>query len=184
MKTQPSILCLVDNHRGVYIPQTYAKRYRSFTTGVSDEAWADLIAGPHGANGDNYWEAWNQVLSDGIFSDDKGYKYRLIIGEGAGDVFAVPVDWIWSDWSQAYVPPESDTLRRYILPSHWASSIFNGDESGLEDEESKAIDAFIRSEGLQGWTEADVQGQSFTRNHDAPGVLACDCSEYTFIRIP
>lgn len=61
-------------------------------------------------------------------------------------------------WTCEY--EQSTPPRRYELPAYWASSIFNGDDSGLEDGEREQIDAFIKREGLEGWTEADC-GESY-----------------------
>jgi hypothetical protein len=38
------------------------------------------------------------------------------------------------------------TIEEVTLPAHWASALVNGDESGLEDEDCKAIDAWVRSD--------------------------------------
>jgi hypothetical protein len=36
----------------------------------------------------------------------------------------------------------------YKLYDHWASSLVNGDDSGLENEDMEAIDSFLKSENL------------------------------------
>jgi hypothetical protein len=37
------------------------------------------------------------------------------------------------------------TVEEVTLPAHWASALVNGDETGLEDEDCKAIAAWVRS---------------------------------------
>jgi hypothetical protein len=37
------------------------------------------------------------------------------------------------------------TVEEVTLPAHWASALVNGDETGLEDEDCKAIDAWVRN---------------------------------------
>jgi hypothetical protein len=74
---------------------------------------------------------------------------------------------------------------KLILPDFWASSLINGDDTGLEDEDHKAMDAFEASmvkEYGQCWTLDCSAEPSFEKYHDARpfGVLACNCLEYTF----
>ena len=38
--------------------------------------------------------------------------------------------------------------RHYIIPSHYASYLCNGDDSGLDGEELETIKAFLKAEGL------------------------------------
>lgn len=70
----------------------------------------------------------------------------------------------------------------YNLPDFWASALINNDWSGL--------DYMGGTEDLMQWLESHpeiggclaVNGQSvFTSRHDARGVLACNCLEYTFV---
>lgn len=73
----------------------------------------------------------------------------------------------------------------YELPAHWACALFYGDESGLDDDDSDALDRFtddmIARYG-QCWCVGVSDEPSFTRCHDAQayGVLACDVLTYTF----
>lgn len=76
----------------------------------------------------------------------------------------------------------------YILPAHWASALLYGDETGLDDDDSAALAAFLAGESdtIAG-TCLDVQddGDNFRTYHDAQpyGVLACDCATFTFPRV-
>jgi len=68
----------------------------------------------------------------------------------------------------------------YILPSHWAPYLINGDSSNLTDEEEEEIDNWLKNEGLSFPLSCEDYG--FKHQHDASylGVLACDCQEYIF----
>ena len=73
----------------------------------------------------------------------------------------------------------------YDLPAHWASALINGDESGLEPEDSEALEAFTAdmvAEYGQCWAIDCSEEPSFTAYHDAKryGVLACETLTFTF----
>lgn len=74
---------------------------------------------------------------------------------------------------------------KLTLPGHWACALFYGDLSGYEDDDLEAIrrftDDMVRQYGQCFAISCDVD-VGFMRYHDAKkyGVLACDCSEYTF----
>lgn len=72
-----------------------------------------------------------------------------------------------------------------MLPVDWASPLINGDESGMEDEDCEALNAFVddmvRTYGSCHCVDVSEDTQ-FMRWHDAAayGVLACDVAEFTF----
>jgi hypothetical protein len=76
----------------------------------------------------------------------------------------------------------------YRLPSFWASALFNGDYSGLEDIDAEILDTFLKAEelgsplGIDGDNEEDGPETIFCTYHDARpyGILACDCYDYIF----
>lgn len=69
-----------------------------------------------------------------------------------------------------------------IAPSHWASALINGDESGLEPRDVKALARFLKRQGLHESACVDCEDYGFTQWHDAsPECLACDCQTYTFL---
>jgi hypothetical protein len=76
-------------------------------------------------------------------------------------------------------------LEKYELPIHWASALVNGDESGLSEEDQKALDKFTRYM-LKVYGQCfciDVEDDVyFSLYHDATqfGVLAADCAIYCF----
>jgi hypothetical protein len=76
----------------------------------------------------------------------------------------------------------------YTLPAYWASALFNGDLSGLEESEEEALMSLIAGEqlpdpiGIVGDDDEGGPESFFCTHHDARpyGVLACDCLEYIF----
>jgi hypothetical protein len=69
----------------------------------------------------------------------------------------------------------------YILPEHWLSALINGDETGLNEDDQTALDAFYKdcltwhgSFYCLGTVEDDSNG--FMRYHDAQpyGIGSCD----------
>lgn len=80
---KPSLL--VDEGRGLYIPQAFINRYVGWE-GISDENRDILRAGPEHPE---YMEAWDEVLENATWIDGQGIKFRL---EQDGDLWAVPVD--------------------------------------------------------------------------------------------
>lgn len=196
MKTQlrNEVSCYLDGARGQYIPRDFARgTKRDCIEGVDAKDLDYLALGPGGVlddtqdlqegesvRGEFYWDTWQTVMDSAILIDpDSGLRFKLHQDDS---LFLVPEDWEWNDELETFERPESDTLRRYELPAYWASSIFNGDDSGLQDGEREQIDAFIKREGLEGWTEADCGESYFSRNNDAT-TLGGDVCRYTFVLI-
>lgn len=72
------------------------------------------------------------------------------------------------------------TFTEYMLPAHWASTLINGDESGLEDHEIELLNQWLEHV-KPGWC-VDVKGEpEFRTRHDADDfVLACECACFVF----
>jgi rubredoxin len=74
----------------------------------------------------------------------------------------------------------------YDLPTFFASALINGDESGLEEEDAKAL-ALFRADLIKRHIAADCvdlkDNESFQHYHDmnSYGVLACTCATFRFI---
>jgi hypothetical protein len=76
----------------------------------------------------------------------------------------------------------------YTLPAYWASALFNGDLSGLEESDEESLMLLIAGEqlpdpiGIVGDNAEYGPESFFCTYHDARpyGVLACDCLEYIF----
>ena len=73
------------------------------------------------------------------------------------------------------------------LPVDWAVALINSDETGLEDDDQAALDAFVDwmlSKYGKCWcvNVSDDESGNFKHYHDASefGVLACDVATFTF----
>lgn len=73
MTQKGKIECILDSSRSIYLPQQFATLYRTTTkgtwSGVSEE---DILALEHGPDDEFYYEAWDSVLANAIFTDDEG----------------------------------------------------------------------------------------------------------------
>jgi len=79
------------------------------------------------------------------------------------------------------------TLIELTLPTFWASSLVNGDDTGLDDDEQAQLDAFVDDMVRQYgkcWCLGIKNGDDpvFTSYHDANefGVLAAECAIFVF----
>jgi len=77
-------------------------------------------------------------------------------------------------------------ITQLLLPLHWASALINGDLTGYDADDLEAIRRFtndmVRDFGQCWCLGVDDEDSGFVKYHDADGygVLACDCSFYTF----
>lgn len=76
----------------------------------------------------------------------------------------------------------------YILPSNWLTYFFYGDETGLTDEESRAVHSIERELLKDGYSACAIDtgdDKGFLKYHEAIGVYpyACDCIEIIFPEI-
>jgi hypothetical protein len=75
--------------------------------------------------------------------------------------------------------------KTFSVPEYWLSALVNADESGLDDRESKQLNAFCKDELLGGWyiTSYSEEGD-FRKYHDAIGygVLACNVVDVLAMR--
>lgn len=83
------------------------------------------------------------------------------------------------------------TTITYTIPEFLLPALINGDTSGLEDDEMLALDRLEDSarECLEShnarschWSPNDEYG-SFALDHDAVGILACDCVEVDLVLV-
>lgn len=173
-----SIVTLVDNCRGRYAWQFLAQTYT--LGGISPMDVYILKAGPDGAGFEDVIE---DAICNGVTVSIGNSVYSVQTNDN-GDLLGIPSHWELDDATGEWGEPESDTLRRYTLPSHWACPIMYGDFSGLTDDEEKEIDAFLEREGIANWTLSDVSEHHWFSHHPDNGGLACDVSSYTFVLIP
>jgi len=83
-----AIEILLNDSRGVYIPQNFAENFVMSDWGVGDDTRDILLAGPTSEN-EWYWEAWEQVLNNASYVDATGNKWHL---SQEGDLFAYCVE--------------------------------------------------------------------------------------------
>jgi len=93
MNNEHTMICIVDNHHGIYIPQIFAEIIRSQeqTTGakhggwknITDEQLSILLAGP---DHEEYWDAWDEVTTNAQKETD-GRNWQLLQD---CDLFMVP----------------------------------------------------------------------------------------------
>lgn len=70
-------------------------------------------------------------------------------------------------------------LVKFTLPSFWASYLVNGDASGLDDHEIKAIDRWLDANNLS--SPLGYEDVGFYWHNDGPeGHLGGDCMGFTF----
>lgn len=195
MKLTESVHHYLDGASGQYIPKRFARETkRECILNVKAEDLGYLARGPGGCQdddetltegetirGEHYWDVWQTVLDNAILLDpESGLRFKLHQDDS---VFLVPEHWEWNDDINGFEPPESDTLKRFGLYSHWASLLINGDASGMTEAEEKEVDAFLEREELQRWTCADVSEQSHFVHRPDSGGLAGTVSRFTFILI-
>jgi hypothetical protein len=78
---------LVSDGWGIYIPQHFAKTIkREFVTGVGEEDWKILEAGP---DHEHYWDAWAGVLDNASVNDPQMGECYI---HQDGDLWLVPVE--------------------------------------------------------------------------------------------
>lgn len=103
MKPEP--LLWLDDHRGIYIPRDFANSFADrakSVTGVSDEDWAILEAGP---DHEYYWDTWTEVERDAVITDENGVKFT-IFQDGA--CWLIPEGMEWSDQDEFFIWPSDD----------------------------------------------------------------------------
>jgi hypothetical protein len=74
MQTEPQLF--LDDHRGVYIPRDFALEVkRDCVSGVTEEQWAILEAGP---DHEWYWDTWSEVEQNATVTDpEDGTVFHL-----------------------------------------------------------------------------------------------------------
>jgi hypothetical protein len=106
-KARPEPMLWLDDHRGQYIPQDFATSFSTRdkdVTGVSDENWAILEAGP---DHEWYWDAWTEVCDNAVITanDGDGTKYTV---HQDGACWLIPEGMEWSDKAEFFVWPDDD----------------------------------------------------------------------------
>ena len=94
MTTKPETLLWLADNRGIYIPRDFANSFidrAKSVSGVSDEDWAILEAGP---DHEHYWDAWTEVCDSAKVTDNNGNEFSVYQD---GDCWLVPVGMEWND---------------------------------------------------------------------------------------
>ena len=108
MTNKPEIMLWLSDARGQYIPrdfaQSFADRAKS-VTGVSDEDWAILEAGPDSCSNESYWDAWDDVCNNAVVTNAHGNKYTIWQNDDY-DCWLVPIDMEWNDETDCFDWPD------------------------------------------------------------------------------
>jgi hypothetical protein len=105
MTQKPEPLLWLNDARGIYIPRDFATSFADrakSVTGVIDEDWAILEAGP---DNESYWDTWTDVEAYAIVTDHNGNKYHVY---QEGDCWLIPCGMEWSDKEGWFVWPEEE----------------------------------------------------------------------------
>lgn len=99
----PEPLLWLADSRGIYIPRDFATSFADrakSVSGVPDEDWATLEAGP---DDEWYWDAWTTVCSDAVVTDEHGNKFFIYQD---GDCWLIPEGMEWSDETEFFEWPK------------------------------------------------------------------------------
>lgn len=103
---RPEPLLWLSDARGVYIPRDFATSFSNRAkdvSGVTDEQWAILEAGP---DHEWYWETWNEVEQSARIRDDqRNVTYGVYQN---GDCWLIPDGMEWSEEQDFFVWPSND----------------------------------------------------------------------------
>lgn len=78
---------LCDSHHGVYLPSIWCSNTDNIWS-INQVDWNYIADSNNISNGD-YWEIWNDILSDAAYTDSNGVVWTLFQDE---DLFAVAYD--------------------------------------------------------------------------------------------
>lgn len=88
------VLIMTDSHYGVYAPQVFLKSLAAPITNVSQRDLDTVLLGPDAVENDLYWEAWTNIETNGVITNNSGKKYMIYQD---GDIFLLSVE----AWEQA-----------------------------------------------------------------------------------
>ena len=80
---------LVDDHNGIYTPQVFCQKYLNYIVN-KEQLKDDIDICLRGADDNDYWDAWDNLLNNIEFTNDNGEKYTVGYLEDSGDLWAIP----------------------------------------------------------------------------------------------
>ena len=89
---------LLDESRGIYIPQHFVEDFNLSKFGIEENSWA-VQKCKEGPDNLSYWEAWQDILNNAEYQDDEGYIWRL---HQDGDLFIVREDMTDEEWNDHF----------------------------------------------------------------------------------
>jgi hypothetical protein len=101
--SKPEMLLWLSDAHGQYIPRDFAKSFADrakHVTGVSDEDWSILDAGP---DHEFYWETWEDVCNDAVVTDENGNKFGIWHD---GDCWLIPEGMDWDEKTDFFAWPD------------------------------------------------------------------------------
>lgn len=142
---------LLDSANGVYIPKIFAESHSAGWSGIYPHDLATLLKGPED---EEYWDTWNDVLNNAIFTDVEGMQYRL---HHDGDLWMwCPGLMTWQDYEEFFgeEPPEvCVTLQKY---GSTLALRYTYGETGLN---GWSADFTLLSEVGESWREAAAEAR-------------------------
>lgn len=75
---EDKIQCLLDDARGIYIPQAFVENYNHmFSNQFKENLSEDILICEHGPEHAEYWDAWQEITDHFTWIDQDGNTWRL-----------------------------------------------------------------------------------------------------------
>lgn len=89
MRDKPTQELLLDDHRGIYIPQAFYDYFDFAAWGLHKSAYPELAS----PNNEWYWEAWDEVLREATMKEttSDGWIVEWYLYQD-GDLWAIPAN--------------------------------------------------------------------------------------------
>lgn len=80
---------IIGDHWGIYIPQRFCDSMDANDAHRIEVSYSDVLTCQSGPDHPNYWDAWQEILSDARVTDANGRVWRL---HQNGDLWEIPDD--------------------------------------------------------------------------------------------
>ena len=80
---------ILGGSHGIYIPQIFCEDITEEECEALNIDWADVQCCQSGPDEGWYWEAWNSIEQNLLFTDGKGQQWRIYQN---GDLWEIPAD--------------------------------------------------------------------------------------------